>query len=131
MPSLSPSRGQASAARYWYNRKQRDRPEKLVAEPCTARTWWIVIEPALPRHGTARQVDVALFRIHRAAEPSVRAVVVVDRPLVATRHDHHRTVLHVDIVDHNAERRDPRWCAGRTPNPGATRSARHSRPTSC
>ena len=34
MPSLSPSSGQASAARYWYSRKRRGRPEKLVAEPC-------------------------------------------------------------------------------------------------
>jgi len=46
MPSLSPSNGQASAARYWYSGKRRDRPEKLVAEPCTVRRWWIVIEPA-------------------------------------------------------------------------------------
>src|SRR6266436_6668104 len=101
MPSLSPSSGQASAARYWNSRKRRDRPEKLVAEPCTARTWWIVIEPALPRHGTAL---VRSMSVHRAAEPSVRAMMVVDRPLVAARHDHHRTVLHVDIVDHDADR---------------------------
>jgi hypothetical protein len=96
MPSLSPSSGQASAARYWYSRKRRDRLEKLVAEPCTARTWWIVIEPALPRHGTARDRSMSQFSgVHRAAEPSVRAMMVVDRPLVAARHDHHRTVLHV------------------------------------
>ena len=37
-------------------------------------------------HG-ARQVDVAIFRVHRAAEPSVRTMMVVDRPLVAARHD--------------------------------------------
>jgi hypothetical protein len=31
-------------------------------------------------------------------------MMVVDRPLVAARHDHHRTVLHIDIVDHDANR---------------------------
>src|SRR5439155_5783432 len=64
MPSLSPSSGQASAARYWYSRKRRDRPEKLVAEPCTVRTWWIVIEPALPRNPDHRHhvgLQVALL----------------------------------------------------------------------
>ena len=52
----------------------------------------------------ARQVDVAGRRVHRAAEPAVRAVMVEDRALVAARHDHHRAVLHVDIVEHDADR---------------------------
>jgi hypothetical protein len=31
-------------------------------------------------------------------------MMVVDWPLVAARHDHHRTVLHISIVDHDADR---------------------------
>jgi hypothetical protein len=38
IPSLKLSNGQASAAGYWNSKNRRSLPEKLVAEPCTART---------------------------------------------------------------------------------------------
>src|SRR5580693_10169200 len=104
MPSFSPSSGQASAARYWYSRKRRDRPEKLVAEPCTARTWWIVIEPALPRHGTARDRSMSHFSGSIAPQNRPSGHGGRGSALVAAQHDHHRTVLHVDIIDHDADR---------------------------
>jgi hypothetical protein len=40
--------GQASAAVYSCSSSRRMRLERLSAEPCTARTWWMVIEPAGP-----------------------------------------------------------------------------------
>src|SRR3954463_6481548 len=59
--------------------------------------------PGLAETGTRlRQVDIAPLRVHRAAEPAVRAVMIMDRPLVAARHDHHRAVFHIDIVEHDA-----------------------------
>ena len=54
-------------------------------------------------HG-ARQVDVAIFRVHRAAEPSVRTMMVVDRPLVAARHDIDMENGPMMVVDHDADR---------------------------
>ena len=79
MPPGKPSIGQASAARNWNSSSRRSRSETFGAEPCTARTWCTVIEPALPsqRDGLA-VVDVAVRRVHRAAEHAV-GVVVEDR----------------------------------------------------
>ena len=105
MPSLSPSSGQASAARYWIQ-QETARPAREIRRRAVHRADVVDRDRAglAETRQRARQVDVAFLRVHRAAEPSVRAVMVVDRPLVAARHDHHRAVLHVDIVEHDADR---------------------------
>ena len=46
--------GQASALRNCKRKKRRERDEVFGAEAWMARTWWMVIDPAVPVHGTAR-----------------------------------------------------------------------------
>jgi hypothetical protein len=66
----------------------------LVAETRTVRTWCTAIEPASPRHGTARQKSrFAAHLVDRAAEAVVAAVIIVYRALMVARDEHHRTVL--------------------------------------
>src|SRR6516225_2786420 len=49
-----------------------------------------------------REIEIAARRIDRAAEPAVRAVMVVYRALMAARNHHHRTVPDLAIVEHDA-----------------------------
>src|SRR5215467_3304767 len=51
----------------------------------------------------ARQVETASLRVDRAAESPVAPVMVVDGALMAAGYHHHRSVLAVTIVEHDAD----------------------------
>ena len=54
----------------------------------------------------ARKIEVAALGIDRAAKPPISPMMVIDRPFVAARHDKHRPVLAIDIVEHDANGRE-------------------------
>src|SRR5579871_3730121 len=59
--------------------------------------------PTEARH-RRRQVKPAGFDVDRAAEACVRAVMVVGRPQMAAGKHHHRSVVRVAAVEHDADR---------------------------
>ena len=63
-----------------------------------------MIEPALPRQGTACEKSISDRLGSIAAEPGVGAVMIPDRASMAARYDHHRAVLGFAIVEHDADR---------------------------